>query len=106
MEKLIKSQNGQWSLVKNEMSKEDVSIVPSPSNPIKGGEGVNEMAKEEGSEMMFSDLEQIVHHVQEIREHMKASEDSPDWLKAQVTEAAQNLSGVAHYIQGKKAKGK
>lgn len=88
------------------MTKEDVSIAPSPSNPTKGGAGVNEMAKEDGSEMMFSDLEQIMHHILEIKEHMKASEDSPDWLKAQITEAAQNLSGVAHYIQGKKAKGK
>jgi len=64
----------------------------------------SQMAKEEGSEMMFSDLEQIAHHIAEIREHMKASEDSPDWVKAQITEAAQNLSGVAHYIPGKKAK--
>lgn len=106
MEKLIKSHNGQWALVKNDMAKEDVSIAPTPSNPSKGGEGVNEMAKEDGSNMMFSDLEQIAHHIAEIREHMKASEDSPDWVKAQITEAAQNLSGVAHYIQGKKAAGK
>ena len=138
MEKLIKSQNGQWSLVKaapkgvdkdkwdrcvedvkakgtaesphavctSSMTKEDVSIAPSPSIFFFKQEAAYEMAKEDGSEMMFSDLEQIVHHVEEIREHMKASEDSPDWLKAQITEAAQNLSGVAHYIQGKKAKGK
>ncbi len=106
MEKLIKSQNGQWALTKAEMVKEDVSIAPTPSNPTKGGSGVNEMAKEDGSEMMFSDLEQIAHHVAEIKEHMKASEDSPDWVKAQITEAAKNLSDVAHYIQGKKAKSK
>lgn len=106
MEKLIKSQNGQWELVKAEMLKEDVSVVPTPSNPTKGGKGTNEMAKEEGSEMMFSDLEQLVHHVMEIRDSMKSSEDSPDWVKAQITEAAKNLSDVAHYIQGKKAKGK
>jgi len=136
MEKLIKSVNGQWTLVKAapkgvdkdkwdrcvedvkakgsvesphavctaSMTKGDVSVAPHPSDPQKGGEGVNEMAKEEGSEMMFSDLEQIMHHILEIKEHMKSSEDSPDWLKAQITEAAQNLSGVAHYIQGKKAK--
>lgn len=88
------------------LRKEDVSIAPSPSNPKKGGAGVNEMAKEDGSEMMFSDLEQIAHHIAEIRETMRSSEDSPDWVKAQITEAAQNLSSVAHYIQGKKAKDK
>jgi hypothetical protein len=136
MEKLIKSQNGQWTLTKAApkgvnkdkwdrcvedvkakgtaesphavctaaMTKGEVHIAPTPSNSTKGGNGTNEMAKEDGSEMMFSDLEQIAHHIAEIREHMKASEDSPDWVKAQITEAAQNLSGVAHYIQGKKAK--
>lgn len=91
--------------IRNQMSKEDVSIAPSPSKPTKDRVGINEMAKEDGSEMMFSDLEQIAHHIAEIRASMKSSQDSPDWVKAQITEAAQNLSGVAHYIQGKKAKG-
>lgn len=88
------------------MSRKDVSVAPPPSKPTKGGPGTNKMAKEDGSEMMFSDLEQIAHHIAEIRESMKASQDSPDWVKAQITEAAQNLSSVAHYVQGKKAKAK
>jgi hypothetical protein len=33
---------------------------------------------------------------------MKSSEDSPDWVKAKITEAAKQLSDVAHYIQGQK----
>lgn len=77
-----------------------------PDETAKEKTEKSQMAKEDGSEMMFSDLEQLVHHVAEIREHMKASEDSPDWVKAQITEAAKNLSDVAHYIQGKKAKSK
>lgn len=84
------------------MAKEDVSIAPTPSNPRKGGEGVNEMAKDEDSEMMFSQLESIAHHVKEIRESMKPSEESPDWVKSKITEAAKQLSDVAHYIQGQK----
>lgn len=90
------------------ISKEDVSVAPKPSNPKKGGKGTNEMAKDEdkdNSNMMFSDLEQISHHIQEIRGVMKPSEDCPDWVKAQITEAAKNLSDVAHYIQGKKSQG-
>lgn len=55
------------------------------------------------SEMMFSQLEAIMHHVEEIREAMSADEDSPDWVKAKITEASKQLSDVAHYIQGKKA---
>jgi hypothetical protein len=78
--------------------------MPTPSNPTKGGEGTNEMAKDEdGSEMLFSQLESIAHHVKEIRESMKPSEESPDWVNAKITEAAKQLSDVAHYIQGEKA---
>jgi len=76
--------------------------MPTPSNPRKGGEGVNEMAKDDDSEMMFSQLESISHHLNEIRKSMKSSEDSPDWVKAKITEAAKQLSDVAHYIQGQK----
>lgn len=62
------------------------------------------MAKDEdGSEMLFSQLESIAHHVKEIRESMKPSEDSPDWVNAKITEAAKQLSDVAHYVQGEKA---
>mgnify|MGYP003327342626 CR=1 FL=1 len=55
------------------------------------------------SEMMFSQLEAIAHHIEEIREVMSSDEDSPDWVKAKITEASKQLSDVAHYIQGKKA---
>ena len=34
---------------------------------------------------------------------MSEEEDSPDWVKAKITEASKQLSDVAHYIQGKKA---
>lgn len=96
--KVIKEEDG--------LEKGQTPDTPTPSKSTKGGAGTSEMAKEDGSEMMFSDLEQIAHHIAEIRESMKASQDSPDWVKAQITEAAQNLSSVAHYIQGKKAKAK
>lgn len=72
----------------------------SPKSALKKAE------EDKGSDMMFSDLEQISHHIEEIREHMKPSEEAPDWVKAKITEAAQNLSIVAHYIQGEKAKDK
>ena len=133
MEKLIKSQNGQWVLTKSapkgvdkekwdrcvedvkakgtaesphavctaSMTKGEVHISPTPSNPRKGGAGINEMAKED-SEMLFSQLESIAHHIREIREIMKPSEDAPDWVDVKITEAAKNLSDVAHYIQGEK----
>lgn len=84
------------------LEKTDVSVAPKPSHPRKGGSGANELAKEDGSKMMFSDLEQIAHHVEEIRSAMKESQDSPDWAKAHITEAAKNLSDVAHYILGNK----
>ncbi len=60
--------------------------------------------QDNNSEMLFSQLEAIVHHVKEIREAMKPSEDSPDWVDAKITEAAKQLSDVAHYIMGEKAK--
>ena len=126
MEKLIKSSNGQWALTKgeladiptpsnprkggkgtNEMAKEEtVPGLPKPTNPRKGGKGTNEMAKEEkdDSTMLFSQLEAIEHHIKEIKESMKPSENAPDWLDAKITEAAKNLSDVAHYIMGTKAK--
>lgn len=61
------------------------------------------LEEDNNSEMLFSQLEAIVHHVQEIREVMKPSEDAPDWVDAKITEAAKQLSDVAHYIQGVKA---
>lgn len=74
------------------------------AHPSEGLKVINksELSKEDGSEMMFSQLESVEHHLKEIRSHIKPSEDSPDWVKAKITEAAKQLSDVAHYIQGEK----
>jgi hypothetical protein len=53
------------------------------------------------NDMMMSELESLVHHVEEIREHMGKGL-APDWVKAKISRAASIMSDIAHYIQGLK----
>ena len=78
MEKLSKSKNGQWSLVK-----------------AKDSSGDND-----NNEMLISQLKQIVHHVGELNSNIDISGNEPDWVNAKITEAAKALSDVAHYVDG------
>jgi hypothetical protein len=80
MEKLTKTSNGQWDLVKAE----DIS-----------GQEVN-------SEMAMSQMESIIHHIKEIHSMIESKEVMPDWVNAKITESAKSLSEVAHFIAGLK----
>lgn len=50
--------------------------------------------------MLFSQLESICHHVEELRDHLTLHKNAPDWVKAKVAIAADKLSDIAHYIMG------
>jgi hypothetical protein len=80
MEKLTKTSNGQWDLVKAE----DIS------------------GQEVSSEMAMSQMESIVHHIKEISSMIESKEVMPDWVNAKITESAKALSDVAHFIAGLK----
>jgi hypothetical protein len=113
MEKLIKSDNGQWTLVKAapkgvdkdrwDRCVEDVKAEGKVESPHAVCTASMTKEEDNDSEMMFSQLEAIMHHIKEIREAMSPKEDAPDWVDAKITEAAKQLSDVAHYIQGVKA---
>ncbi|NBW58030.1 hypothetical protein EBR43_09700 [bacterium] len=80
MEKVIKNNKGQWSLIKAKDSSGD----------------------DDNNEMLMSQLKQIVHHVKEIMSNVEVSGNEPDWVNAKITEAAKSLSDVAHFIDGLK----
>ena len=72
--------NGQWSLKKNYVKKAD-------------------------SEMAFGDITELLHHIKELRSLLKPEDKLPDWVKAKLTLAADYLSTVAHFVDGKKESG-
>jgi Asp-tRNA(Asn)/Glu-tRNA(Gln) amidotransferase C subunit len=80
MEKIMKTINGQWTLMKAKDSSGD----------------------DDNNEMLMSQLKEIVHHVKEITANIDASGNEPDWVNAKITEAAKSLSDVAHFIDGLK----
>jgi len=79
-------------------------ILAHPSEGLKVVKKELEKAAPSGvnddSSMMFSQMEAIVHHIEEIRESIEPSENMPDWVDSKVTEAAKNMSDIAHYIMG------
>jgi hypothetical protein len=54
------------------------------------------------SSMLMSELEEIEHHIKEIREHLSSSDIAPDWVKSKISQSASSLSDIAHYIMGLK----
>jgi hypothetical protein len=56
------------------------------------------------SSMLMSELEEIEHHIKEIREHLTRSDVAPDWVKSKISVSASSLSDIAHYIMGVKEK--
>lgn len=57
------------------------------------------------SEMAFGDITELLHHIKELRSLLKPDDKLPDWVKAKLTLAADYLSTVAHYVDGKKESG-
>jgi septal ring factor EnvC (AmiA/AmiB activator) len=54
------------------------------------------------SSMLMSELEEIEHHIKEIRDHLSSSDIAPDWVKSKISQSASSLSDIAHYIMGLK----
>ena len=78
------AKNGQWSLKKaKDMSGDNID-----------------------SSMLMSELQAIEHHIKEIKEKINSKDIAPDWVKSQISQASNDLSGVAHYILGLKGESK
>jgi hypothetical protein len=113
-EKLFLSKSGQWELKKWNLEKrcwEGYEPVPGKEPYSKGScrpkskelKKAKDMAGDEvNSHMAVSQLESIQHHIEEIREHLSGEEIAPDWVKSKISEAANVLSDIAHYIMGLK----
>jgi hypothetical protein len=113
-EKLFLSKSGQWELKKWNLEKkcwEGYERVPGTKEGEKGScrpkskelKKAKDMSGDEvNSHMAVSQLESIQHHIEEIREHLSGEEIAPDWVKAKISEAANVLSDIAHFIMGLK----
>lgn len=90
----------EWILQKNSEVKEEEL---NKSDSVELQKAAKDMVGDAvDSSMMMSELESMNHHIEEIREHLKASDVSPDWVKAKVSRAAASISDIAHYIMGVK----
>jgi hypothetical protein len=72
-------------------------------------EQLNKAAKDMSGEkldssMLISELDSIARNIAEIKKHLNENDVAPDWVKSQVSKAANDLSGVADYIVGLKQK--
>jgi hypothetical protein len=56
------------------------------------------------SKMLMSELESLEHHIEEIKQHLSASDVAPDWVKSKISQAAGSMSDIAHYVMGTKEK--
>jgi hypothetical protein len=72
--------NGQWSLNK-------------------------EISKAE-SEMAFSNITELLHHIKELKSTLKPGEKLPEWVEAKLTLATDYLSSIAHYVDGAREAGR
>jgi hypothetical protein len=111
MEKITKENNGQWSLVKSAPKGVDkdkwdrcVEQVEEKGN-VESPHAVcsASLQKEErDSKMMFSNLQAVKHHAEELKESSDIRDDVPDWVDAKIVEVAKAMSDIAHYLEGRK----
>lgn len=111
MEKITQNKNGQWSLVKSAPKNVDKEKWDSCVEQVKEKDDAknpyavcsSSLQKEErDSKMMFSNLQAVKHHVEEIKENSDIRDDVPDWVDAKIVEVAKAMSDIAHYLDGKK----
>lgn len=67
---------------------------------LKGGRIKNDESKD----MIFSQLKQIHHHEEELRQIIAKDEDIEPWVIAKIARATNDLSDVTHYEDGKTSK--
>lgn len=112
-EMLSCGENGQWDIKKWNMEKrcwegyeptpgkkayEDGSCKPVSKQDLNKAKDMS--GDEIDSNMLMSQLQSIEHHIKEIRSKINPKDIAPDWVKSQVAQAANDLSGVSHYILG------
>jgi hypothetical protein len=66
---------------------------------------MSDMEKKESSDMAYANITELLHHIKELRSMLKPGEELPEWVEAKLTLAADYLSSVAHYVDGKKEAG-
>jgi hypothetical protein len=54
--------------------------------------------------MIMSELDSIIRNAENIKKHLNENDVAPDWVKSQVSKAANDISGVADYIMSIKHK--
>jgi len=63
------------------------------------------MPKDDDSKMAMSELAAVMHHLEEIKAKMNPNKDMPDEMDVKISEAADRLACVAHYLDSHKQAG-
>lgn len=75
------------------------------ANNPKGFDSKAELMRKAESEMAYANITELAHHIKEIKSNLSPGEELPEWVEAKLTLAADYLSTIAHYIDGKKTAG-
>lgn len=75
-------------------------VMPTKDNDMKMEKAEQPMTldMDEHSFQAASQIEEMLHHIQEIKGSMDPGKDLPDWLDSMFTEAASLLSKIAHVL--------